>query len=70
MLFASDNEQYVGNVQYKDKETYTAKENNFLIPLGKELIRQTFYRQVIEDRKLWLFWKEILKNLFFCVKVI
>lgn len=35
LLFASDSEQYGGSVQYKDKETYTAKTNGFLIPMGK-----------------------------------
>lgn len=35
LLFASDNEQYGGSVQYEGKETYTAKTNGFLIPMGK-----------------------------------
>ncbi len=35
LLFASDNEAYGGNVQYKNKEIYTAKANVFLIPMGE-----------------------------------
>ncbi len=34
LLFASDNELYGGNVQYKIKEIYTAKANALLIPMG------------------------------------
>ncbi len=34
LLFASDNELYGGNVQYKTKEIYTAKANALLIPMG------------------------------------
>lgn len=34
LLFASDNELYGGNRQYKSKEIYTAKANVFIIPMG------------------------------------